>query len=103
MFILSVFDLNHKCCNDRIYTFYTELPPEHSAPYSDWLSIFIYIIAHDKYSFINTPVTLPFGFPEDFIEVSNYWEAAGYIACVKLGMDPLVVRRPVIRTKVEKL
>ncbi|MCH9045245.1 MAG: DUF3326 domain-containing protein, partial [SAR324 cluster bacterium] len=34
--------------------------------------------------------------------VQNYWEAAGVLACLKAGIDPASVRRPLTRTEVEQ-
>lgn len=37
---------------------------------------------------------------EDFIYVENYHEAAGYLMCMKAGVLPISVRRPVALTKI---
>ncbi len=34
--------------------------------------------------------------------VQNYWEAAGVLACLKAGIEPASVRRPLTRTEVEQ-
>jgi len=38
--------------------------------------------------------------PEEFIIVETYWEAAGYIKCMDIGITPESVRRPLADTKV---
>jgi hypothetical protein len=40
--------------------------------------------------------------PEEFIVVDTYWEAAGYIKCMDIGITPESVRRPLDPTKVYK-
>lgn len=37
--------------------------------------------------------------PDEFIVVENYWEAAGVIMCMKAGVNPWSVRRPLKQTK----
>jgi hypothetical protein len=38
-----------------------------------------------------------------FHRVENYWEAAGVLASIKAGIDPLAVRRPLRDTVVTKV
>jgi len=38
--------------------------------------------------------------PEEFIVVDTYWEAAGYIKCMDIGITPKSVRRPMSDTTV---
>ena len=38
--------------------------------------------------------------PYGEIEVNNYWEAAGYISCMKAGVVPRSVRRPIGKTEI---
>ncbi|MEK6405970.1 MAG: DUF3326 domain-containing protein [Acidobacteriota bacterium] len=40
--------------------------------------------------------------PGQFHRVANYWEAAGVIAAIRAGIDPLSVRRPLAQTVVSK-
>ena len=40
--------------------------------------------------------------PEEFIVVDTYWEAAGYIKCMDIGITPESVRRPLTNTKVTR-
>ena len=37
-----------------------------------------------------------------FHQLENYWEAAGVIAAMRAGIDPVSVRRPLARTTVSK-
>ncbi len=43
---------------------------------------------------------LPWG-PEQFHPVENYWEVAGVIACMRAGIAPSSIRRPIARVSVE--
>jgi len=38
--------------------------------------------------------------PKEFIVVDTYWEAAGYIKCMDIGISPESVRRPIFDTTV---
>lgn len=40
--------------------------------------------------------------PGQLYMVQNYWEAAGVISALKVGIDPHAVRRPILPTKVDK-
>lgn len=40
--------------------------------------------------------------PDDFIIAENYWEAAGLLACMKAGIDPRSVRRPIEGTSIRR-
>ena len=47
----------------------------------------------------NDLIALPWR-PGQFYRVDNYWEAAGVIAAMRAGIDPLAVRRPLSPTQV---
>lgn len=47
----------------------------------------------------NDLASLPWS-PGQFHEVENYWEAAGVLAALRAGIDPLCVRRPLFPTRV---
>jgi len=40
--------------------------------------------------------------PEEFIQVKNYWEVVGVIECLKIGIEPSIVRRPIEKTTIYK-
>ena len=40
--------------------------------------------------------------PDQFYQVQNYWEAAGVVAAMRAGVDPVSVRRPLQQTRVSR-
>ena len=65
-------------------------------------SIMVIAVRENRNLMRNDLSRLPWALGQ-YVEVENYWEAAGVIAAVRSGIDPASVRRPLERTKVSRM